>query len=213
MKRQEKLTTNRAFQEMRKPAVERLKGRSSKEIAANTHIEFDKETSEFLLSSMGKDIRISYPQYEMTPELDEWHHLVTLLYMDRADGTPLSSQLIAFGDLPGGLARGGGFDRQCEQTISRQFGRKPAEHIQKVCGSLGAEIIPSNADLCAVFRFFPLYPVTLKIWFADEDLDGSGKMLLDKSAEHFLDVEGAVTVGNCILEALVNRYREMYGTD
>ena len=70
MKRQEKLTTNRAFQEMRKPAVERLKGRSSKEIAANTHIEFDKETSEFLLSSMGKDIRISYPQYEMTPELD-----------------------------------------------------------------------------------------------------------------------------------------------
>ena len=43
--------------------------------------------------------------------------------------------------------------------------------------------------------------------------DLSGKMLLDKSAEHFLDVEGAVTVGNCILEALVNRYREMYGTD
>ena len=47
MEKQGKLVENRAFQEMRKPAVERLKGRSSKEIAANTHIEFDKKTSEF----------------------------------------------------------------------------------------------------------------------------------------------------------------------
>ena len=94
---------NRAFLEMLKPAKERLKGRPAEELAANTQIEFDKERSEFVLSSLGQEIRISYPEFNITPEIDEWHHLVILHYMDMADGTGLTSQLIKFGELSSGL--------------------------------------------------------------------------------------------------------------
>lgn len=210
MEKRTEILENRAFQEMLKPAIERLNGKSSEEICANTNLEFDQEASEFLLSSMGKDIRIGYPQYEITPKIEDWHHLVILHYMDLADGTPPSSKLIAFGNLANGLARGGGFDQQCEQTISRSLGDKPAENLQAVCESLGAEIVPSNADFCAVFPFLPLYPITLKIWFADEELDGSGRLLLNESADHFLTVEDAVTAGSILLENILNRYKEMY---
>lgn len=195
---------NRAFLEMLKPAKERLYGRNAKEIAANTQIEFDEEKSEFRLHSLGQDIRIHYPEFDITPEIDEWHHLVILHYMDRADGAKITSQLIKFGELASGLVRGGGFDRQCEMTVSQKLANEPKEKVQEICEKLGAKIVASNADLCAVFPFLPLYPVTLKIWFADEedDIDGTGRMFLDANADHFLSVEDAVTVGMLILEKL-----------
>ena len=66
----------------------------------------------------------------------------------------------------------------------------------------GGKIISCNADLGIVFPFLPYYPVTLKIWFADEEIAGTGRMFLDRSAEHFLSVEDAVTVGTLLLEEI-----------
>lgn len=53
----------------------------------------------------------------------------------------------------------------------------------------------TNADLSAVFEFMPRYPLMLKIWLADDEWQASGKLLLDRSADHYLPVEDAVTVG------------------
>ena len=191
---------NRAFSEMLKAAKQRLSDRPAEEIAANAKIEFDEEKSEFLLSSLGQDIRISYPGYDIAPKLNEWHHLTILHYLDMADGTEISSRLIPFGELSHGLVRGGGFDRQSERTISQTLANQSPNRLQEACEKLGAKIISSNADLCAVFPFLPLYPVTLKIWFADEDIAGTGRMFLDGNADHYLSVEDAVTVGTLILE-------------
>lgn len=54
-----------------------------------------------------------------------------------------------------------------------------------------------------VLPFLPNYPVTLKLWFADEDFPASGRMLLDAGADHYLTIEDAVTVGEIILERLL----------
>lgn len=105
-------TTNRAFQEMRKPALDRLADRVPEELSARTGIPFDRQRQVFSLSSLGRNMEIDYPGYEIRPAVDGWHHLLILHYLDLADGTPLSHQLMAFGDLPSGMVRGGGFDRQ-----------------------------------------------------------------------------------------------------
>ena len=52
------------------------------------------------------------------------------------------------------------------------------------------------------FDFLPYYPLWLKIWLADDEFEASGKMLLSKSADHYLTVEDAVTVGGILLEHL-----------
>lgn len=196
-------TQNRAFLEMLRPAKERLVNRNPADLAAATQIEYQDETSEFRLCSLGREITVHYPEYHVTPELNEWHCLLLLHYMDMADGTPLDTSQVTFGALKNGMVRGGGFDRQCEDTIRNIIGKKDPQEIQKACRELGADIIPYNADLCAVFPFFPRYPVTLNIWFADEEFEASGRMLLNASADHYLSVEDAVTVGSLILEELV----------
>ena len=199
---------NRAFENMRMTALERLAGRDPEEIQKNTGIVFVPETSEFRLTSMGQDIAVSWPECKIEPELNQWHHLAILHYMDMADGSSLTGELMSFGEQPGGMVRGGAFDRLCEQTVSRSMGNCPEEAVKEACLALGGKIISCNADLGIVFPFLPYYPVTLKIWFADEEIAGTGRMFLDRSAEHFLSVEDAVTVGTLLLEEIQKKLQE-----
>jgi len=50
----------------------------------------------------------------------------------------------------------------------------------------------------------------LKIWFADDELEGSGKMLLNGQASHYLSTEDAVTAGSIILDFLIHQYELMF---
>ena len=203
---------NRAFAEMLAAAKSRLEGRSPVEISEKAHVTFDQEHSFFRFSSLDSEITVRYPSYEIEPEIDEWHHLVILHYLEMADGTPLAQRMISFGELRDGLIRGGGFDRTCEQTMARYFAKKPLENLQKVCAALGAVPEDSNADLYAVLPFLPQYPVTLKLWLAEEEdeIDGSGRLFLNGSADHYLSVEDAVTVGSIILDRLQRQYEDMF---
>ena len=92
-----------------------------------------------------------------------------------------------------------GFHRS---PVADQPGILPPEELERRCRSLGAEILPSNADFCARFGFAPRYPVWMKVWFADEEFPASGRLLLDESAPHYLTIEDAVTVGSLILDQL-----------
>ena len=205
---------NRAFTEMLAVAQSRLAGRSPLEIAEKAHVTFDQEQQAFLFSSLGENIIVHYPSYEVEPKLEEWHHLVILHYLEMADGTPLGQRFVAFGDLRDGMVRGGGFDRTCEQTMARYFGKKPLENLQAVCTALGAKLKDSNADLCGVLPFLPQYPVTWKLWLAEEEdeIDGSGRLFLDSSADHYLSIEDAVTVGTIILDRLRHQYEAMFSS-
>lgn len=203
---------NRAFSEMLAVAQNRFTGRSPLEIAEKAHVTFDHEQQVFQFSSLDEHIVIHYPSYTMEPRLEEWHHLVILHYLEIADGTPLGQRIVSFGELRDGLVRGSGFDRTCEQEIARYFAKKPLEKLQAVCTALGATLEDSNADLCAVLPFLPRYPVTWKLWLAEEEdeIEGSGRLFLNSSADHYLSVEDAVTVGSILLDRLRRQYETMF---
>ena len=86
---------------------------------------------------------------------------------------------------------------------------KEPEKIQKACKNLGAEFTETEADLCAVFPVLPRYPVTLKIWFEDEEFPASGKIFLQDHADHYLSVEDAVTVGEILLQKLSEAFSSL----
>ena len=193
---------NRMYQEMKKAAWERLRSCAPLEIAKKAGVLFDEKESAFSFVSLGKQIRVSYPGFQVEGALEEWHELVILHYLEMADGMPLSGDLITFGQLPQGLVRGGETDRETEKTLGEYFGDGQVEKITEICERLGAKIAESKADFTAVFEFLPRYPVTMNLWFADDEFPGTGKLLLDSSAGHYLSVEDAVTVGMVLLEAL-----------
>ena len=85
---------------------------------------------------------------------------------------------------------------------------KVTENIGNEC-YLGKEDTETKADLCAVFPVLPRYPVTLKIWFADEEFPVSGKIFLQDHADHYLSVEDAVTVGEILLQKLSEAFSSL----
>lgn len=194
---------NRAFVEMLKAAREWLAGRDPIEIAKRTGIDFNEKIKKFSLISLGMELCVSYPDYVIEPHINEWHQLVILHYMRLADGTPLNGQWMTMGEVKDGLIRGGDFDRRCEDVIRRRLSQITEEELEERCLAIGGQMMESNADFTVRFDFLPYYPLLLKLWFADEEFPASGKLLLDTSADHYLMIEDAVSVGQIIIEMLV----------
>ena len=193
---------DRTYQNMLAAAKERLQGKNPYKIAEIGKIIYDENSHQYRVSSLGKELIITYPDYECTEKLDSWCHLVILHYMDLADGTELSGDLISFGSLKDGMIRGTKFDHTVEIDLQKILSDKNETSIESSLKALGGKQKKSRADLCMEIPFLPMYPITVNIWFADDEYPASGKILLDESADCYLTVEDAVTVGGLVLERI-----------
>ena len=191
---------NRQFARMMQTAQERLLRHVPEEISEKAGVRY--ENGVFWVRTLGRRVEIQWPAGKITPPVSKWHTLTLLHYLDLADGTPLIGRTITFSQYKDGLVRGGGLDRNTELIVRRDLGVLPREELARRCETLGAELLPSNADFCARFDFAPRYPVWLKVWFADEEFPASGRLLVDESAPNYLTIEDAVTVGSLILDCL-----------
>lgn len=193
---------NRMFEEMLLSAKQRLEGRDPEELAKNSGAVFDTEKNLLVVKSLNEEIEIRLPEYTFVQEVEEWQQLVLLHYLDLGDGTLASEELITFGNLKDGLIRGTKFDHTLVQGLEKFLKGKTEKELCTICEELGGEQVKSNADICMKFDFLPNYPLWLKIWLADEEFEASGKLLLSKSADHYLTVEDAVIVGEIFLTKL-----------
>ncbi|MDO5011118.1 DUF3786 domain-containing protein [Intestinibacter bartlettii] len=201
---------NRAFNEMYIAAKKRLEGKDPKEIAKNAGVEFDEQTSTLKVKSLDRVVELEYPSYDMKEKRDDWQILTLLHYLDLADNTPILSKQIKFGELKDGLIRGARFDKTVEVELERFLKNKDEKQVIEVFKSLDAKFIDSKADLSAVFYLYPYYPVTINIWFEDDEFPATGKMFLDKTADHYLTIEDAVGVGELMIRVINQRYEELY---
>ena len=117
---------------------------------------------------------------------------------------------IKFGELKDGLIRGARFDKTVEVELERFLKNKDEKQVIEVFKSLDAKFIDSKADLSAVFYIYPYYPVTISIWFEDEEFPPTGKMFLDKTADHYLTIEDAVGVGELMIKIINERYKKLF---
>lgn len=199
---------NRAFQQMLLSAKERICVHAPEEIAQKSGAVFHKDKSYFELQSLAQRIQIAFPECKFQPWIDEWQQLVILHYLDLADGTEVSQEMVSFGALKDGLIRGTKFDHDMERALGGFLAGMTQEQLCRVCERLGAQLVEERADLCAVIPFLPRYPIWLKVWFADDEFEASGKLLVSKSADHYLTIEDAVTVGELLLLKLKGIFDE-----
>ncbi len=194
------MKNNRQYLQMLKAAKEKLKTLDPLEIARTTGFTWDDNF--FETGTLGIPIQIHWPDCEITPKLDMWHHLTILQYMAGADETPLTGHYISLCDFrEGGLVRGSSFDRENDRTIAI-IGKHDMAAIQKAAEKLGGTKIPGKSDISIRFSFLPKLPMVLNLWLEDEDFPASGKVLLDAAVENILQVEAAGTAAGILLEKL-----------
>lgn len=200
----------RAFEYTLKIFVEKNPG----EMAANCGAEFNQATSVITLASMGQALEVKYPEGEIcfsnSKHSPVWPwRLVMLNHLCRSNGAGLAGSLITYRELESGHVYYPAFHRESILPLSRRLAGEPAEKIAKVCLELGAEL-EENADVCAKFFFLPKFPVTVKIWLKDDEMEGSANILFDASANCFLHTEDIAAVGDLVSYFLIKQYELMY---
>lgn len=194
---------SRQMELMLLPARERLKQYSVAELCEKGKIRFDETRQVFLVESMHEIIPVPYPDFVIPVELEMWHHLTILQYMDTADGTALSGREISLGQMRGGLSRGPGFDKDISAMFANGFHGVTAGQFRAACEALGGTILPGNADVSARISYAPMFPVTVRFWEEDEEFPASGKTLVDANAEHYLTIEAAGGACATVVQRLI----------
>ena len=188
------------FGEMLRVARAWLDGRDAADIARRAQAQ--KRETGLVLDCFGAALQVDWPDFDITPEIDPWLQLLVLHYLNLADGFPLTGEWMSFAQYRDGMIRGGDFDRRAEQAVREKLSKLPPEELRLRCLALGGKEAASNADLCMEIPALPLFPLLLKIWFADEEFEASGRLLVDKSAAHYLTIEDAVMLGELVLGRL-----------
>lgn len=193
---------NRQLETMLKSARERLKEYTPEDICERTGIVFYELDNKFGIESMGQEILIHYPDFIIDQQLGMWHHLTLLQYMHTADGISLSGKWIGLQQMPGGLSRGRGFDKDIQIMFSRYFSAVTKKDFLESCLRIGGHRIDGKADVSVIIPYAPRFPVMVNYWEADDEFPASGKVLVDAMAEHYLGIEAAGGACSAVIQVI-----------
>ncbi len=196
------------YQKAFQVALEKFRQQDPSFAAAHTGATFDAEKGWFSFESMGKLAHVTYPEGKAcwvsdgTPLPLSWH-LITINYLSRGDGRPLTGRLISYRELDGGHVF---YPNLKEKTIDRlaaKMGcRTPVQNERIFSLYKGTPV--GGCDLGAEFYLFPRFPVTVKLWLADEEFPPSANILFDAAAGGYLHTEdiaaAASIVANCLIK-------------
>ncbi len=114
------------------------------------------------------------------------------------DPPPPAGEWVTFSSIPASHAKDKAWAGHVEEVIAKYFAGN-IDGLKKACERFGGKpaTMPGNHDAAYEFRFFPHYPVLLLFYdaVAEENFPAQCKMLLDKTAPKYLDIESIVVLG------------------
>ncbi len=139
-------------------------------------------------------------------EARPWISILIYNHLCMPDPPPPSGEWVSFGAIPQSHAKDKAWIAHVEEVIARNFEGIPGE-LEAACernGGRKADIKGSH-DVAYEFRFFPRYPALLIFWdeVAEEGFPAQCKLLLDRNAPRYLDIESIVVLGEVFVERLI----------
>jgi hypothetical protein len=126
-----------------------------------------------------------------------WISILIYNHLSMPDPPAPAREWITFSSVPASHAKDKAWAGHVEEVIARHFSGK-VEPLKEACikfGGVPAQVSGKH-DAAYEFRFFPHYPALLLFYDAvpDEDFPAQCKLLLDKTAPRYLDIESMVVL-------------------
>ena len=142
----------------------------------------------------GQEYTLIYPEggieFPNHPQVSIISHILLLHYLTNAMGSPLSGELVAYKDIPGGDKYFSVFKKRVEMPVINAYGDNP-EGFAEACMGLGGEEVKMG-DTAFRFQAFPRVPVTYIYWKGEEEFPASLQLLFDSSIRYNLPLEDIV---------------------
>lgn len=164
----------------------RLRGRDPEELAEMSGAFFSEGSLKIPFLSW--EIALEHPSliFRMPDFLNTFTiKLLTLLYLDRADGTPMASRWIPYRELADGLFYSRSFSDTVEERLRTRFANDP-EGFRRAASALGGEAV-EQGDAAVILRTFPRIPLLMILWAEDEEFPAACNILFDASSTHYLN--------------------------
>lgn len=121
---------------------------------------------------------------------DTWARIIICDYIRRRAIRPHSGELIGLGHFPNTASHVKAFQSNAERKITDTF-KDNADKLRRRCTELGGFAAQNNlkADYSFSFDLLPNIPLFIFFWSADEEFEADCKILFDRSAEDYIDIE------------------------
>ena len=127
-----------------------------------------------------------------------WISILIYNHLCMPDPPKPTGEWITFGSIPASHAKDKAWLGHVEEVIAKHFDGK-LDALKAACEKFGGTpaTMSGNHDAAYEFRFFPHYPVLLLFYNAvpEENFPAQCKLLLDKTAPRYLDIESIVVLG------------------
>jgi len=127
--------------------------------------------------------------------------VLILHYLLSAKGTPMSSKLISFKELPGGGNYFRTFSKRAIEPLVEHFGEQP-HGIIGVTARLGGRK-GDFGDVAVTVNAFSRVPITIVLWQGDEEFPAQGDILFDASISDYLTTYDVTVLCESIIWKLV----------
>jgi len=131
-------------------------------------------------------------------EVIPWISILIYNHLCMPDPPPPSGEWITFSAVPASHAKDKAWAAHVEDIIAKHF-EGNVKTLKNACEKFGGVVVDMKGshDAAYEFRFFPHYPVLLLFYDAvpEENFPAQCKLLLDKTAPYYLDIESMVVLG------------------
>ncbi|MBQ8087315.1 MAG: DUF3786 domain-containing protein [Clostridia bacterium] len=202
---EEERTISRQYAEMLQAAMARLTTLDLKSAAEKAGMRYDPPY--IMGTTFGQTFSINLVDYRVEPELNMWHYLTILQYLESVDGRNPNDVWIGLSDFPnGGAVRGVSFDREIGNLIASGLSACTPERMIDACEALGGRVeLDGQSDISAVIFFLSKYPLRFNLWLADDEFSASGRVLLNDAVKQTFGVEAAGTIATILIQKLIKK--------
>ena len=180
--------------------TEKFRGADPEEIAARTHTLYDAEDRAFSLRFLGRDYRISWPGFEITPQLaDNSGTVLILRYLLFAEYEAFNKHFISFRDMPSGDLYFGPFQGRCIFRFNHKYGNR-RNVFEKVLDGMGAAKV-DYADACYDVELLPELYIRFILWEGDDEFPASSQILFSENFKKAFETYDLAEAGGVCLNA------------
>jgi hypothetical protein len=161
---------------------------------------------EVVIEYLNQAYQITIPDIEISlrdsqEEVPIKDKVLILHYLLSAKGTPISSELISFKGLPGGVNYFQTFSKRTIEPLVKHFGEQP-HLLVDAARKLGGRRV-AYGDVAVVVDAFSRVPVTIIIWRGDEEFAPRGNILFDAVISDYLSIYDTTVLCETITWKLV----------
>lgn len=138
----------------------------------------------------GHPLRVELPEAKviLPPPVDLFSlRILSLRYIHKADGHPVTGEWIAYRDLPGGLFYASTIPPTVELPLAGAFGCRPGSltSAASCLGGCGERF----GDEAFSFLAFPRVPLLVVLHHGDEEFPPEARVLFDRCCSHYLNTD------------------------